>query len=225
MKCCTQCGIEQSLEAFCVRHRSHDGLNSECRSCANARYAVYRREHAQELKVKKAAYNRLYQPRHNALQRGRRQNNIEVERLHERERMRRWRMNHSDEYRGKAREYMRQWRSIPENAKKHLACVQRWQKANPESARDINLRHQAKRRAQKVGASIGIINRKHIYRRDAGRCHLCQRKVNFENFVLDHLVPLALGGAHTEWNLAVACPRCNSRKGAGRLPSQLRLAC
>jgi 5-methylcytosine-specific restriction endonuclease McrA len=40
---------------------------------------------------------------------------------------------------------------------------------------------------------------------------------------LDHLIPLSKGGNHTSDNLALAHGRCNSRRGAGRIPAQLRL--
>jgi 5-methylcytosine-specific restriction endonuclease McrA len=67
------------------------------------------------------------------------------------------------------------------------------------------------------------IDRAHIIARDRGRCHICGLKVRVSERSLDHLIPLAHGGNHTEDNLALAHFRCNSRMGAGRLPAQLRL--
>lgn len=59
--------------------------------------------------------------------------------------------------------------------------------------------------------------------RDGGKCHICARSVSQEDASADHLVPQSLGGSHEPSNLALAHRRCNSRRGAGRIPAQLRL--
>lgn len=80
---------------------------------------------------------------------------------------------------------------------------------------------------------IGRVRRWAIYERDGWRCQLCKRKVNADLRVphpmaatLDHIVPVSLGGDHSEANLQLAHLACNSRKrnkvnGTGE---QLRLA-
>lgn len=62
-----------------------------------------------------------------------------------------------------------------------------------------------------------------IGERDGWRCHLCRRRVARRNATRDHLVPMADGGSWADENLALAHMRCNSRRGRGRLPAQLRL--
>lgn len=59
--------------------------------------------------------------------------------------------------------------------------------------------------------------------RDRWLCHLCRRKVSRKNATRDHLIPRADGGTWADENLALAHMRCNSRRGRGRLPAQLRL--
>lgn len=59
-----------------------------------------------------------------------------------------------------------------------------------------------------------------IYARDKGICHLCGEPVepthngslNLQGPSLDHVVPLARGGPHTEGNIALAHFLCNSMK-------------
>lgn len=59
-----------------------------------------------------------------------------------------------------------------------------------------------------------------IYRRDKGRCYLCRQHVS-QRFVppdkrsatLDHVIPLARGGEHSEANVRLAHYGCNSSKG------------
>ena len=62
-----------------------------------------------------------------------------------------------------------------------------------------------------------------IGERDGWRCHICKRKVSRKNATRDHLIPQADGGAWIESNLALAHLRCNSSRGRGRIPAQLRL--
>ena len=50
--------------------------------------------------------------------------------------------------------------------------------------------------------------------RDCGRrCVYCATPLEFANATLDHVYPLAHGGAHTLGNLVAACPPCNRLKG------------
>jgi 5-methylcytosine-specific restriction endonuclease McrA len=50
--------------------------------------------------------------------------------------------------------------------------------------------------------------------RDCGRrCVYCATPLEFATATLDHVYPLAHGGAHTLGNLVAACPPCNRLKG------------
>lgn len=91
---------------------------------------------------------------------------------------------------------------------------------HPETIHALN----AKRRAVlKHAPQTQKIYRRVVYLRDAGKCHICGKKVACTAMSLDHLIPLFHGGAHTYENVALAHNRCNSRRGAGYLPAQLRL--
>ena len=102
--------------------------------------------------------------------------------------------------------------------KKAAYRVAAWQKANPDKCRDIA----ARRRALKRGATVDPVSRAVVFDRDAGRCHLCGKKVNPKHWHLDHIVPLSQGGEHSYRNVAVSCPFCNMSKGA-KIRGQLRL--
>lgn len=50
--------------------------------------------------------------------------------------------------------------------------------------------------------------------RDCGqRCVYCATHLDHRTATLDHVVPLARGGAHDPGNLVVACAPCNRLKG------------
>ena len=59
--------------------------------------------------------------------------------------------------------------------------------------------------------------------RDCGRrCVYCAAPLDYAHATLDHVHPLARGGAHTPGNVVAACPRCNRLK-ADMLPAEFFL--
>lgn len=88
----------------------------------------------------------------------------------------------------------------------------------------------AVRRARIKGCSYEVFDPIEIFERDKWRCQLCGRKTpkslrgttDDRAPELDHIVPLALGGAHTRANVQCVCRRCNQTKGAN-VQGQLRL--
>jgi len=59
--------------------------------------------------------------------------------------------------------------------------------------------------------------------RDCGRrCVYCAAPLDYAHATLDHVYPLAKGGAHTPGNVVAACPSCNRLK-ADLLPVEFFL--
>lgn len=84
----------------------------------------------------------------------------------------------------------------------------------------------ARRRSAQLRGSIGradSLNLEQIAQRDSHRCHICQNFVKASERSLDHLIPVSKGGEHIQSNVALAHRSCNSRRGAGCLPAQLRM--
>ena len=69
-----------------------------------------------------------------------------------------------------------------------------------------------RRRARKRNAFVAPVDRRSIYDRDRGTCHICKLPVPFDKMELDHVIPLAKGGEHSPRNVAVAHARCNRKK-------------
>lgn len=71
-----------------------------------------------------------------------------------------------------------------------------------------------KRQALKRGVTVEFVDRRVVWDRDGGVCHLCQKPADQSDWHLDHVYPLAAGGEHSYANTAVTHPRCNREKGA-----------
>lgn len=56
------------------------------------------------------------------------------------------------------------------------------------------------------------------YKRQHGRCYWCGEKVG-KSYHVDHVIPLSRGGTNWPDNLVIACPTCNTSKGA-KLPHE-----
>jgi 5-methylcytosine-specific restriction endonuclease McrA len=50
--------------------------------------------------------------------------------------------------------------------------------------------------------------RRHVFKRDKGKCHYCRGKAN----TLDHKLPRSKGGCSTPVNLVACCNECNQKK-------------
>lgn len=72
----------------------------------------------------------------------------------------------------------------------------------------------ARRYAIERGAEADRIDILALYARDLGRCGICGGTVEFDDSSVDHIIPIARGGAHKWDNVQTAHLLCNIRKGA-----------
>lgn len=79
-----------------------------------------------------------------------------------------------------------------------------------------------KRKAQLRGAAVEPVNIRRVYERDRWRCGLCRGKVDKRlkyphprSASLDHVLPIAHGGAHSMANVQLAHLDCNHAKSDG----------
>lgn len=77
----------------------------------------------------------------------------------------------------------------------------------------------SRRRALEAGADVDSVSRWRVHERDGWTCHICGDPVDRDAVapdlaapVLDHVIPLARGGSHSEGNLKTAHFYCNSVK-------------
>ena len=104
--------------------------------------------------------------------------------------------------------------------------AERWAKEHPDVQRAGKLR----RRARLRGVEVEHVSPVEVFNRDGWTCQLCkeptpQRLIGTRSPrrpTVDHIVPIAKGGAHIYQNVQCVCSQCNCRKSA-RVKGQLRL--
>lgn len=112
-------------------------------------------------------------------------------------------------------------RARPEVREKARERLKAWRQRNPEKARELIRRYQARKRQ----ATVEPVDYEAIIKRDGMRCHICGKKIRSRKELhFDHIVPLSKGGEHSMKNIACAHAKCNLEKNDGKIPSQLRLA-
>ena len=131
-------------------------------------------------------------------------------------------------YPEKTRAYAKRW--VAENKEKVNAGARRYRDGlSPEEKRRQRLawraRHPTAYRAQKVrkrarrrkaaGTHTGL-DIKLIHEAQRGRCayfRVCRTKLG-DDYHVDHIVPIALGGTNDRTNIQLCCPACNMTKQA-----------
>jgi len=103
----------------------------------------------------------------------------------------------------------------------HVYCSRLCEKRSPTYKRN-RAEMKRRRRARKRGATVEPVTLAYLLRRDRWTCGLCSRRIprtaihpHPKSPTVDHIVPLAEGGAHSKANCQAAHFICNSLKSAG----------
>jgi len=109
----------------------------------------------------------------------------------------------------KAKASSRAWyMANPEKAK---AAVKAWRIAYPEKGRI----YEQNRRARKLfnGGTLSKDLSERLFKQQKGKCACCYEPLG-NNFHLDHIMPLSLGGKNEDWNIQLLRTGCNLKKNA-----------
>ena len=66
------------------------------------------------------------------------------------------------------------------------------------------------------------LSKKNLFLRDGGICQYCEKNLTLKACTVDHILPKSRGGMNTWENVALACTKCNQKKGA-RLPKEANM--
>lgn len=204
VKECSKCHVEKNTNEF---YLFNGKLRAWCISCVSD---VQKERRANDPE-KYRAITRKSAREH----RETRRNWMAANREHMRQYARRYRHIHREKFR--IQDQIRNSREVRRHQIREQSRL--WAKNNPD-------KHSAKiaryRTRKSNAAQIELINRDAIIERDKWTCYLCGKICTSEDVTLDHVVPLFLGGTHTEDNLRVACRSCNCSKGAKPLDDFLK---
>jgi 5-methylcytosine-specific restriction endonuclease McrA len=94
---------------------------------------------------------------------------------------------------------------------KYVQAARNYAKKYPDKVNSRNAARRAKRINQAGLVSKNIIQKLKILQR--GKCPCCKRSLG-DNYHLDHIVPLSLGGKHEDSNLQLLMANCNQQKSS-----------
>lgn len=205
----TPCTPENCGEAFsrCGKYTTYSNWSCRCAPCSDAwriKCRKYREKNLQQIKVQKQKY---YRENH-AIRREAGQRWYEENKASALEAAKRWHAANPE----KVREAQRKYHA--ENPHRRGEFRRRWRSVNKMKVRAATERRRAlKMNASAVPFTADQWEQKIAYWGD--RCylritHLCTGNAE----VMDHVKPLAAGGAHMLANLRPACVRCNSSKSS-----------
>jgi 5-methylcytosine-specific restriction endonuclease McrA len=103
--------------------------------------------------------------------------------------------------------FMRRYREA--NREQYNSYMKSWRANNPDKVRQANIRAKALRR----NARVTRVNLSILLDKWDKLCGICHELVT-GSYDVDHIVPIAKGGIHTQDNLQLAHPSCNRKKGA-----------
>ena len=91
---------------------------------------------------------------------------------------------------------------------------QRGLASDPDGTRAKGRETAARRRARVRGLTVERIDFWKVWERDEGICGICREPADPQDWHLDHIVPIAKGGAHSYANVQISHPKCNWEKAA-----------
>lgn len=100
--------------------------------------------------------------------------------------------------------------ATPARREAGLARLKAWALADPKRL----LERDARRRARKRANGVEKVNYAEVLRSSGGVCGICGKPLDLFGTDIDHITPIAKGGAHVLANLQATHARCNRSKGA-----------
>lgn len=109
----------------------------------------------------------------------------------------------------KHRDSVRQWRDRNQDLVRERDKL--WRQMNPEKVRLKAHRRRAQKKNVGGKISVGLAQKLLLLQR--GKCACCGLPLG-DDFHMDHIMPMALGGPNTDDNIQLLRQRCNSQKSS-----------
>lgn len=218
-KNCTKCGEMKPLSDYSPDKRASDGRQSRCRECCKQAHADrYYRDVEAARERQRDYYNRNREKvlAINAKSRETNREKVLKDKKDYYERVKKdpiWQESQRRKRRERRAEkaaYDRQYRA--ENAERLRFYDKHLRPIDPEKTRSVKKAYKARRKSWEKGGISGPELMAWEGRQEK-ICYWCGDECPDE-YHIDHYVPLSKGGAHSEENLVISCPKCNIQKNA-----------
>lgn len=219
-KACKRCGEYKPLSAFGKAKSCTDGHLGSCKACgaesAAKRAAAWRARNPERAKEVDAKYRQANPDKVKATRAKHYQKHAEKYR----EASRKSYAENPEYYKRMNAQWMAEnkesraisasaWRAAnPERVKANYA---RWEAENPDVRRTINRNRRARIRGNGGKLSKGLDAK--LYALQRGMCACCGQPLG-DDYNLDHIMPLSLGGKNTDDNMQLLRKKCNLQKKA-----------
>ena len=198
MKKCNKCGEVKPVSEFNKRPSSRDGLRSECKVCR----AAYKRKHYLANREAIRAKHRDYYIKHSEEIRAR----VKIYGKEHRAQCAARNKAYRIKYKEKFIAYDKAYRA--KHKQRIKAVLSKWHKDNPEKVREAKFRRRAhEHEVSGYATAEQVAARREVF---GNRCYICGEEAE----AMDHVKPLAKGGANWPCNLRPICKLCNCSKQA-----------
>lgn len=197
MKTCKKCKTEKSVSEFSKKSASKDGLQYQCKKCISVIYDAYYAANPDKKRASSAAYHAANPDKVRAQK--------AIYYAANADKLRAMSAANRAANPDKAAAYN------AANPDKMRAASSAWNAANPEKRRIANQNRRAKKRAN--GGKLSPDLSAKLFKLQKGKCACCSLPLG-DNFHLDHIMPLALGGSNIDSNIQLLRSTCNSQKHA-----------
>lgn len=205
MKTCRECLVEKPLSEFRKNSRRADGVDNCCKTCFKIKDAEYRSANPERIK----AIRRKWEDSHPG-------------RITELSAV--WYSVNSDKVKASSsvRYYGNREGALQRMKAYRLADTEAWSERirrsrslKPDLYAEHHRRKEHGRRARKrySGGNLSIGLSERLYKLQRGQCPCCGQPLG-GSYHMDHIVPLALGGANSDDNIQLLRKECNLSKGS-----------
>lgn len=196
MKTCSKCKTEKEMSLFSFNKSSIDGRQHVCKECANTAAIAYYEKNKMRVAErnrlnaeKKSEYNKAYKASKKA----------EIDAYNEN-----YRRQNREVLLLKRKEY------YAKNSESCNRTTKNWRENNKSVCRIYNNNRRLRTIENGGKLSNGLAEK--LIRLQKGKCACCKSKLL--SYHMDHVMPIAKGGANSDSNIQLLCPTCNHKKHA-----------
>lgn len=203
LKTCTKCGTEKPVSEYGKHSMGKGGLNPACRVCHNKQSKEWADKNKERKRLKSLEWNSLHKEQMKAAKR---------------------RYLDTPQGKNKSVEYSKYYRKA--NPSKVKDSINKWRTENAFKIKEYSYIYRSEHKSERcvlqknrhakklsIGGNLSKDISPRLFILQRGKCACCGLPLG-DNYHLDHIMPLALGGSNEDSNIQLLRQRCNGQKHA-----------